>query len=156
MKLVVENYPERERFLREAFNITCNQLGIAGEPGTVTVRLHPQDQMVGASTDGQTMTVTTEGHYYMLLNDRLTKSPLFELAQVFCHELVHVKQMVRDGLRGRMGGLTFKGQFYPNVVLAFADIIPFPTEPWEVEAYSRDAELAEIVMKYASQEKRSK
>ena len=149
MKLVVENCPERERFLREAFNITCNQLGIAAEEGTVTVILQSQSLMCPL-IDGQTMTITTDGQFLMYLSSRLLKEPLLRLAQVFCHELVHVKQMIKDGLRGGEEGIVYKGELYPIVALAFASILPIPVEPWEVEAYSRDVELAETVMQYAS------
>ena len=150
MKLVVENYPEGEGLLRQAFNITCNRLGIASEKWTVTLRFNPQSAMVDDFTDGQTKSTSHNGQCYMELTTNLLKGDTFRLIQVFCHELVHVKQIIKDGLRGTPRGMEFRGELYPIQVLAFASILPFPAEPWEVEAYSRDTELAKTVMQFVS------
>ena len=152
MKLVVENCPEKEGVLRQAFNITCNQLGIAPYNWTVTLRFDPQSVMCDENTGGQTKSIGVNNQCFIQISTRLLNPLAFSrLIEVFCHELVHVKQIIRDGLEGSPEGVRFKGKIHSVEELMFANVLfPFPTEPWEIEAYSRDKGLAATVLKFLS------
>jgi hypothetical protein len=65
-----------------------------------------------------------------------------EIASTIAHELVHVRQYIRGELDAGM--TRWKGQKIPYGSRG-ALKIPYRTQPWEVEAFSKETELTELL-----------
>ena len=66
-----------------------------------------------------------------------TKQSAGEIAQTLAHELVHAKQFIRKELNGDM--TRWKKNHIPEDVM-----IPYRSQPWEVEAYEMEGWLTEM------------
>ena len=65
-----------------------------------------------------------------------------EIASTIAHELVHVRQYIRGELDASM--TRWKGQKIPYGRYGVLKI-PYRTQPWEVEAFSKETELTELL-----------
>lgn len=143
MKLIVENAPEHKRWLTKAFEVICQELGIAKAPWTVQIRISPPSSLP-ENCGGLTSYDHLRRPRECLVQIRDERTPLkgvpgcYSMVQVFCHEMFHVKQHIKDGLKGDCvnHGTWWHGKFYPG----FCEALAMSTRnlsyaPWEAEAY---------------------
>ncbi|HEY5037545.1 MAG TPA: hypothetical protein VIJ93_00575, partial [bacterium] len=98
--------------------------------------------------------VSPKGEVIVTLNDKLLKYGMDQVLRVFCHEMVHVKQLIvgelgtKKGWFGKNPAIVWKGNEYPMEMVSFAYSVDSlaTTLPWELEAYAIDCTLAQKVL----------
>lgn len=99
--------------------------------------LHPDH----ASANAFIMTFK-EGVRMVFMTKNYKYTPYTCFIHAACHEFVHVKQYVKDGLYGDKDKLYYKGREYSHDDLETM----YKELPWEVEAYSlQDDLLAKVI-----------
>lgn len=69
--------------------------------------------------------------------------PPGQMLDILAHEMVHVRQMVRDELKVDDDNITFKGEKIPAIVTQFLEAFgAYRAPPWEKEAYNLGPQLA--------------
>jgi hypothetical protein len=143
MKLVFENYPEGEKLLQRVFAVATRILGIADTDWSVIVRVIPHRYMTHPDAEAEVWSlVTPKKEFWLTLSERVLKNKS-KLLEAFCHELVHVKQTIRDGLIGdvQTNRLYWKGEAVDPFFLAIAKEHDPLFLPWEAEAYPKGKEI---------------
>ena len=92
---------------------------------------------------------TSNRSIYMALDSRL---PLPQLLLTLAHEMVHVKQIAKGQYKGR---LARNGRLLA-CWMGKAVRTEYLKRPWEVEAFSRQSKLAEMLVKYVAKKKNKK
>lgn len=149
----------------ECFRISAETLGIADEPVKVMVCNEESSPVKSLATrDGSTEMLDESSAYtinrfiddntiYVVMNRQQLGDDNDRLwIRAMTHEMVHVKQMIRDGLEAKedfFGNLQswYKGEVYPTHIVALAKSSKRPDLlPWEEEAYRKGDEIAKIVL----------
>lgn len=86
---------------------------------------------------------------FMALDSRLSLS---QLLLTLAHEMVHVKQIAKGQYKGR---LARNGRLLA-CWLGKAVRTEYLKRPWEIEAFGRQADLVETLVKYVAKKKKSK
>lgn len=167
MRLVFENSsPKNERRLRAAFDVATAVLGIQDQPYTVVVvfsheppvyhHIAPGVLAMRYEGGGVRNTIAPGNVLYMKLNLAEVPAPPpgatrqnlgrgsavpNDLLETFCHEMVHVAQMVTGRLRREREGCYFNKRLYatPRTHQEYQDL------PWEQEADELGARITQIV-----------
>lgn len=152
MKLTIENCPDH-KWIEKAFWAVANRLGIADADWTVNVRVDGMGMLPPGSGGFTAYDPEHPGRCLIVLgaqkNPTQRSAPgeeCFSMIEVFCHELVHVKQHIKDGLAGdiRRFGNWWRGKFYSDDEEQILTWHGGPRAvPWEDEAYGRMRELAD-------------
>ena len=158
MILTVENAPDFERDFQTAFEVCQRELGLDCLWGNLHVQLAPLEK----GRNGQILNyLGPRNSMLMRINDqqctcsthsRLTKKEF--LVEVFCHEVVHAKQIRTGELKishdrfGDEKAINWKGQDYPAQLLmvAMSHNSLYRSLPWEQEAFGKEAFLFKKVM----------
>lgn len=98
------------------------------------------ERNVGAFVDG-----TKRFPSYMKVGDDLS---LLNSVRGMSHEMVHIKQHMKNELKPHRGYMTWKGDYYENGKIVFYEkVLGFPQAlPWEKEAYDRMDVLAHAAL----------
>lgn len=161
MELVLENCPDY-KWVKTAFTVISDHYGITNAPWVVRVRVEPADD---SDSGGHTahdpklgkeaLIVLKETSEPFKRRQVVLRGKAYEahsMLEVFCHEMVHIKQHVKDGLYGdqKRGGQWYKGIFFPGALTDFleATIGPRHGSPWEEEAYGDMFKLADKVKRH--------
>lgn len=151
MKLNLEN--TNAPWIRQAFAVAAKLLKIEDAPWEVNVRLEPEGVLPPKSGGTTGFDPKLPNKVVIQLIDRpdpfqrigMSYSPF----EVFCHELIHVKQHIKDGLIGDLerGGSWWQGKFWSDRDQAIACMLAGGPDgtPWEKEAYGKMLDLAEAV-----------
>ena len=153
MKLVLENCPDHKKWLEPAFRVACQYFGITEKDLTVTLTVGdvPGAEFAGGGTAQDPY---NPARLFIWLKENVVRgkprNPLkkYNMIEVFCHEMFHVKQYLLDGLRDDRGrdGVWFRGKFYHgNEVMYIQAVNGVKALPWEEEAYGGMLELAKLV-----------
>ncbi len=147
MKMIFGNPPSFGKVLRAVFTVLLKELDLEDAKMDVVVAFEPlMPSELGAQTEGK-----YEGDPLDSVTIALNPNIAGEsIIRALCHEMVHVKQIYRDGLRriGKVGDgqerkhpTMFKGKRYSR-----KDAWSESDEPWELEAYSLEGPLWEKCM----------
>lgn len=147
MRLIAETNPERARKFQIAFGVIIHELGIERMPHTVRLKfIHvpPDVREVGFGLvqrnkiGGATNNEIIDGCIEVSINDYTSDCPCKDCREenkmycplsTFCHEMVHVKQMINKELRTPPSGI---GAWWHNKY--YERLPPYKDQPWEHEA----------------------
>lgn len=158
MKLIAETDAVTERRYQIAFEIITRFLGIEHLPQTVWlsfIQEGPEAYEIGfgrilrKKIGGETVNDVVDGYVQMRINlHRSTckcsacqeENAQLDPLSTFCHEMVHVKQLLRSELRRTSNGIWWRGHFYTK-----REVPKYQDQPWEHEANRLQAVLTPMV-----------
>lgn len=161
MKLRIHNCVKGPitKLLVAGFPLVTKYLGIDGYKGTIEVHSGSRGGEEGGvspdatpRTQHRIMTGKRCDEFQMMLKPGRPETEMFA---TFCHEMVHVKQLVIGELGVRIMPDGELQQLYHNV-RAENDEIPYRDRPWEKEAFDKMHVVAEVVLKQLVREKERK
>jgi hypothetical protein len=148
MKLFLhKNLQHRRELIKFTFDVCQRELGLKDAEGGVRLWAANCD---GAA--GDTANFIKDGKAHVRLDHGVLGDDA-AIVQVLCHEMVHVKQLVKDGMRcvcalplleriryRALHGIVYKGKLYPegNSPMQYGNI---EKVPWEKEAYDKTPQL---------------
>lgn len=165
--------PAERGLIFETFKEVATALGIEREPYRVHIGsyegspMHQIDVNLSGDPEGDRTAAGSTVNYFLgkdkkdifVFLNRKKLQTADDTARVLAHELVHVKQMIRDGLvmtKKRGGGVMWKGEALPGHLIRFARKMNRPDfVPWEEEAYGKMHDLAFLALKKISDMARS-
>jgi len=154
MKLIAETDAANERRYQIAFDVITRSLGIENMPQTVWLSFvsEPPEllsvrrgQVLRKKLGGSTNNTIVDGYVQMQINDHRStcgcaacreEAERLDPISTFCHEMAHVKQLVKGELRRTSAGMWWHGRFYRH-----ADVPKYHDQPWEHEANRLQADL---------------
>lgn len=149
MKLVLENCSDAGELLQKIFDFSAQFLGIDKMEGTLYTRVVPPSFMASEDADAQVLSlISPKKEMLAFINEKIIGHPS-ELIEAFSHEMVHVKQMLKEELVAdyETGNQSWKGKWYS---LNY-DYQHSPESdmqwPWEQEAYPLGNKIAKALRK---------